>query len=178
MGTPADRKDWVLSMFDWAGQMVTRSVLMQFPSRNTEILDVGAGWGKYGWLLRGYYHRVDAVEVWKESLDPEPYKDIIIGDICDVAADLPAYDVMIFGDVFEHIERARANELLDVIWTRCDQLFIVVPWEMEQGIEDNNPFEEHKQDDLTPEVMAREYPKLHLLVSSKEKGLYIKGEMS
>lgn len=50
MGKPINRQDWVDSMYDWAGVEIMKSILVDFPKETTTILDVGAGWGKYGYL--------------------------------------------------------------------------------------------------------------------------------
>ena len=88
------------------------------------VLDVGAGWGKYAVLLREYLNvkpsRIDAVEAHAPYVDAHRlrvlYDDVIVGDVVDVADErLAVYDVVLMVDVIEHIDKARAVDLLDRI---------------------------------------------------------------
>jgi len=162
--------------YDWAGNTISHKLRYRFP-QGKSILDVGAGWGKYRDLFPDYI--MHACEVWwpyvvEEMLDAR-YQKVFLQDICDLAAsgELEYYDAMIFGDVFEHIERPRAKQLLKDIWDKCEEAYIVVPYMYEQGEVDGNPFEAHQQDDLTKDLMKREYPQLKLVDSDGAKGLYI-----
>lgn len=138
------------------------------------ILDVGAGWGKYGLLLRPDYI-VDACEIWEPYVEPNYlkliYRNVYVSDICDLTFD--HYDAIIFGDVFEHIERAKAQAMLDIVRAKCTEVYVVVPYLYPQGPFDGNPYEEHLQDDLTPEIMMTSYPMLRLHSEGEGKGLYL-----
>lgn len=172
MGSPSQetRND---AMYDWAGLTIQRAIINTFEPTAT-ILDVGAGWGKYRFLLREY--PMDACEVWQQYIVDERlttiYDNVFQFDICDF--DFEHYDVIIFGDVFEHIEREKAKQLLDRIWDKCKELYIAVPYLYKQHEVDGNPYEEHKQDDLTHELIMKEYPQLQLLAKTNEKGIYVK----
>lgn len=161
------------ALFDWAGTTIRRDIIRRFGPDAT-ILDVGAGWGKYRFLLMEY--PMDACEVWGPYIEEEGlatiYDKVFEVDICDF--DFDHYDVVIFGDVFEHIERARAKELLDRILGKCGEVYIAVPYLYPQHKVNNNPYEEHKQADLTDDLMQREYPGLKLLAKTAEKGVYVK----
>lgn len=85
------------------------------------VLDVGPGYGKAAVLLREYLNvkplRIDAVELEKSYVDAHGlcalYDDVRIGDVCDLTdAEFDAYDVILMGDVLEHIEDDRAFDLL------------------------------------------------------------------
>ncbi len=91
------------------------------------VLDVGPGWGKYAVLMREYLNvkpsRIDAVEAHAPYVDDHRlralYDDVIVGDVVDVADDrLAVYDVVLMVDVIEHIDKARAVDLLDRITGR------------------------------------------------------------
>jgi hydrogenase maturation factor len=86
------------------------------------VLDVGPGHGKYGVLLREYAHvaTVDAVEMWDPYVAAFGlegiYRTVHRGDVCNLPQDvLGAYDCVFLGDVIEHIDKARATDLLDRI---------------------------------------------------------------
>lgn len=119
---------------------------------------------------------MDACEVWQPYIEAEKldtvYDSVFQSDICDF--DFKHYDAIIFGDVFEHISREEAKELLKRIWKKCDELYIAVPYLYKQHEVDGNPYEEHKQDDLTDDLIQREYPQLKLLAKTLEKGIYTK----
>lgn len=170
MARPSNRLDYVLSMYDWAGIEVVKQVLIDYPNRNTRIIDIGAGWGKYGVLLKPHYDKIDALDVWwiEDGVYNKTY-------IKNVAEGLPEpYTVAIMGDVFEHLTREDARKFLENVLPQVEQIYIVVPWQMQQEAVDGNPHEEHQQEDLTPELMAELYPELKLLNQTEVKGLYIK----
>ena len=152
MGKP---KDIYPALYDQAGVEVFYDVRKSF-NQGATILDVGAGWGKYQKLFPDFV--VDACEIWppyKEELKKN-YRKVFIKDVCDLKFGF--YDIIIMGDVFEHIEVERAKKLLEYIYHRCQQLYVVVPFLYEQGEVGGNPYEIHLQDDLTPSVMAKRYP--------------------
>lgn len=161
------------SIYDWCGKEIQRMVKGAFTT-DAVGLDVGAGWGKYRYLLPKY--TLDACEIWEPYVKKEKlknrYREVIIKDICDYR--FKWYDFVILGDVLEHIARPQAQRLLDYICSRCEELYVAVPFLYPQAEEDGNPYEEHKQDDLTPELMETEYPMLKLVATNGEKGIYIK----
>jgi len=82
------------------------------------VLDIGPGVGTYAKLLAGpSVHRIVGVEVWQPYVETyrlhELYDDIVLGDVRGV--DLPAADVVILGDVAEHMSGDEARDL----WARC-----------------------------------------------------------
>jgi hypothetical protein len=87
-----------------------------------KVLDVGPGHGKYGVLLREYAHveLVDAVEMWEPYIDDFGlegiYRQVHRGDVCNLPDEvLASYHCVFLGDVIEHIDKDRANALLDRI---------------------------------------------------------------
>lgn len=170
MGTPLQIEE---AMNDWAGLTVQSLVRGRFNPKKTKILDVGAGWGKYKLLLPEY--KMDACEIWEPYVSQENlsslYDTVFISDICDLVID--HYDAIIFGDVFEHIDKDDASDLLARIRDLSEEVYIVVPYLYHQGVVDDNPYEVHLQPDLTPHVMKQRYPELRLVVNDGDlKGLY------
>lgn len=162
------------ALYDWAGIQMFNLVRERFAPKETTILDVGAGWGKYRLLFPDYI--MDACEVWKpyikEERLEEKYREVFAMDICDLGVDW--YDAIIMGDVLEHIEVERAQYLINYLFYRCEEMYIIVPYQYPQGEVDGNHFEIHHQDDLTPEIMTKRYPELQLLADNGNKGIYVK----
>ena len=147
-------------------------------NRNIKILDVGAGEGTYWNYLGDYFENIEAVEIFKPNIDnyklEEKYKKVYNTDIRGFEYDY--YDLIIFGDVIEHLEVNEALEVLNYAYNRCDDLIVAVPYLNPQGIEEGNIYEIHKQDDLTDEVMKERYPFLKNIFKTDYYGYYIKGD--
>lgn len=119
------------------------------------ILDIGAGKGIYGTLAR-IAHEVaviDAVEVWEPYIDEYNLKSIYNNVYNKDARDIDdfAYDVVIFGDVLEHMSKEDAI----AVWNRCAKEarygIISIPIiHYPQGHIHDNPYEEHIKEDWTP----------------------------
>lgn len=172
MGSPHNFMNRITATQDIGGRIVPRHIRENFPPEAT-ILDVGAGWGKYRLLLPE--HKMDACEIWKPYIVDEYldtiYDKVIEMDICDYKFEW--YDIVIFGDIFEHIDRDRAKEMLEYVSKHCKQFYIVVPYMYQQGTVDGNPYEAHMQPDLTDDLMKKEFG-VKLLVIEDDKGVYIK----
>ena len=143
---------------------------------NATILDVGAGEGTYYNLLNKSFAKIDAVEVFKPNIDKygliHKYNTVIYGDIKDFEYDF--YNIIIFGDIIEHLDIKDAQNVLKYAYDRCDEMIVAVPYLMEQGIAEDNVYEIHKQDDLTNEIMLERYPMLKLLHKNTRYGYYVK----
>lgn len=172
LATPSTSESKIDALNDLGGLVVKAYVENNFPKDST-ILDVGAGWGKYRKLLQN--HPMDACEIWKPYVEEEKleelYDRVFIEDICDLK--FGWYDIIIMGDVLEHIEQSRAIELIDYLKPRCKQLIAVIPYMYPQGEVDHNPYETHLQDKLTDSRITELYD-LHLLAQDETKGVYIK----
>jgi 2-polyprenyl-3-methyl-5-hydroxy-6-metoxy-1,4-benzoquinol methylase len=91
------------------------------PSTPRRILDVGAGYGKHGVLLREYLDPtpvVDGVEAWEPYVEAHRlrgiYDNLYVRDILTFTAEeLAVYDMIVMGDVIEHMEMADAYALID-----------------------------------------------------------------
>lgn len=140
------------------------------------ILDVGAGEGTYYYLLNNYFKNIDAVEVFQPNIDnfelEKKYRNVFDIDICYFKYDY--YDIIIFGDIIEHLDIKEAQEVLKYAYNRCDEMIVALPYQYEQGIEEDNIYEIHKQADLTPEIVEERYPMLQLLYKNDLYGYYIK----
>jgi hypothetical protein len=154
-------------VYDWAGTRVQKMVRREFPA-TTEIIDVGPCYGKYRVLLPEYPD-MDACEIWGRSVAVEGladiYRTVFTADICDLVqtAGWKGYDIAILGDVLEHIERPRACELVTRLLETCREVIVIVQYLYVQGPEHGNPYQAHRQEDLTFELMTEHYPGLALM---------------
>ena len=153
-----------------------RDYLERNYKRNSKILDVGAGSGTYFELLHEYFKDIEGVEIFRPNIEKyeleNKYKKVYNVDIRDFKYDF--YDIIIFGDIIEHLEIEDAKEVLKYALGRCKEAIVAVPYCYKQGIEYDNVYEIHKQDDLTPANMQERYPELELLYGNSEYGYYIR----
>lgn len=145
-------------------------------SQSATILDVGAGQGAYYDYLHDYFPNIEAVEVFQPNIVnynlEGKYKKVYNCDIKDFKYNY--YDIIIFGDILEHLTVEEAQTVLDYALDRCKEVVVAVPYQYEQGSENGNDYEIHKQPDLTPELVLKRYPKLKLLYKNDVYGYYIK----
>lgn len=127
------------------------------------VLDIGAGKGTYGSLLKPYVGVIDAVEVWEPYINEfnlrYVYDDILLADVRDlVEDDFLDYDLVVFGDVLEHMSREDSL----AVWSKAASMarygLISVPIiHYPQGPEFGNPYEVHVQEHLHPEDIRKDY---------------------
>ena len=123
---------------------------------NSTVLDVGACEGLWRNLLHEY-PLMDAVEAFEPNARTlRGYNRVFCEDIRNFKYDW--YDLIIFGDVLEHLSVGDAQAVLEYAKPRCRDMVIAVPFEYEQGAIYGNPYEVHVQDDLTPELFDERYP--------------------
>lgn len=143
---------------------------------SAKVLDVGAGSGIYYDLLNHYFNHIDAVEVYKPLIDEfeldKKYHKIFNCDFIDF--DFSFYDIIIMGDVLEHIPTPIAIDLIRKVCKKCTELLVMVPYLLAQPEEGDNKYAKHEQDDLTPEIMSERYPDLKLLFGNNRMGVYVK----
>lgn len=118
------------------------------------VIDVGAGQGVYARMARQVSTavRVIAVEVFFPSVRDYDlqrlYSDVVVADVRWVCWDRIVNkfspDVVIMGDVLEHMRRAEAIEVMDALsWRNIPTLVSLPIVHWPQGEVDGNPFEEH-----------------------------------
>ena len=134
------------------------------------VLDVGACDGLWRRLLPEY-ENMDAVEIFKPNADKlTGYREVFCADIRTFTYD--RYDLVIFGDVIEHMEVREARKVLTYAGMRCTDMIVAVPFRYRQGILYGNPWEVHVQDDLTPELFAQRYPGFEVLCDTGRNYCY------
>ena len=143
---------------------------------DSTILDVGAGCGTYYEYLHDYFKNIDAVEVFRPNIEmydlKSKYRNVFFSDIQEL--EYPYYDIIIFGDILEHLDVISAQKVLNYALERCKEVIVAVPYMYEQGPIKDNIYEIHKQPDLTKKVMKERYPQLKLLYGCDAYGYYIK----
>lgn len=149
-----------------------------FPNRDARILDVGVGAGKYGILLKEYSSVIDGIEAFEKTLKlntylPQYYNEIFVMNVLDFD-NFKNYDVVIFGDVLEHIKTEDAQRLLSRIYNEVSEIIILVPFLYEQDALNDNPYEIHQQPDLTHEIFLDRYKGFECWGLNKQQGIYMK----
>jgi hypothetical protein len=128
--------------------------------RPNSVLDVGMGWGKWGFLIRGqldccrngaqkqkWTKRIDAIEIFEPFITPLHhylYTNIYTIDFRDFQAPTN-YDLMIMGDSLEHVTKEEGKEFLQraMQWSR--NIIISVPgFKDSQGERLGNIHETHR----------------------------------
>lgn len=107
------------------------------------VLDIGIGFGKWGFLVKEYAHKrhpkdssqveLVGVEVWKDYITPVHnliYDEIFIGDILEFlkySESIPYFDLVIMGDVIEHLEKEVGEKLLIDLKNISKRILITTP---------------------------------------------------
>ncbi len=138
-------------------------------------LDVGACDGKWYGLL-GDYLEMDAVEIFRPNITKHnlrrKYRWVYECDICDY--EYRWYDLIIFGDVIEHLTVQDAQMVLNFAQKRCKDMIVAVPYLYTQPAIYGNKWEEHIQNDLTHEIFNERYKGFEPLWKNNEYGYYHK----
>lgn len=119
--------------------------------RPRTVIDIGAGSGTYAQAVRAvspWKGRWTAVEAWEPyiarfGLDGL-YDGVVVADACRLTAPFYRADLVIAGDVLEHMPRASAVRLLDKIRAHAAHVIVSVPvLHLDQGAVYGNPYETH-----------------------------------
>jgi len=117
--------------------LVIKILIANTPSR---IIDVGAGYGKYGVLTRLYlesvrYDRskweltIDAVEPFTEYLTNTRhfYDEVLPYDALEVVDLIENYDMVFFFDVIEHFDKEVGTQLLKTLLRQNRSVLLCTP---------------------------------------------------
>lgn len=133
----------------------------------SSVLDIGTGFGKWGVLIREYTDirlsereperydrenwrvRIDGIEGFRRYLTPVHdyvYDHVHVGDMRDVIDGLGTYDMILLGDVIEHVEKAEGEALLRKCLDHCSGAVVVSTPAVfrEQGEACGNVLETHR----------------------------------
>ena len=141
-------------------------------------LDVGPGAGAYGKLLRGLptVSRLNAVEAWQAYI-PEfrlagIYDNVFVTDVRE-HQDF-AYDVVIFGDVLEHMGRDDALTVYETAREQAGNVLFSIPIiHLPQGAYADNPFEVHVEEDWSHDEILDWFPGIYRAEKFRVTGLYL-----
>lgn len=148
--------------------------LAQNLSNGSTVLDVGACDGIWFDLLSEWY-MMDAVEVWEPNVEKyhllDKYRDVYVKNIKDIFYN--HYDLVLFGDVIEHMTVEDAQKVLAYAKKHSDMVIVAVPFLFKQDAIYGNPYERHIQDDLTPQLFHERYPNFSPLFLYPNYGYYV-----
>jgi SAM-dependent methyltransferase len=115
--------------------------------RPRRVLDVGAGYGKFGYLVREYggAERVDGIDVRPPRF--AAYDRFIVGDVRSIDDLLPpdsTYDLALIVEVVEHLTKPEAFELLERLTRRARRVLVTTPLGFRSQDVDDMPYERHR----------------------------------
>lgn len=143
-----------MSSYPFGKDAVCAWIREHFPA-GAEILDVGACDGIWRQLLPEY--TMDAVEIHGPNADRlHGYRKVFRRDVDGLPYE--HYDLILFGDVIEHMSVEKAQRVLAYARPRCRDMVVAVPFLYPQDAFGGNPWEKHLQPDLTAEIFAARYP--------------------
>lgn len=154
------------------GKPEIKKFLLEHLKPGDKILDVGAGRGTYHDLL-GNDFNWSAVEVWHPTAQYllSKYNKVYEGSIVDFYY-LEDYDLVIFGDVIEHLEVEDAQKVIKHAKEHSKAILIALPYDNEQGPINGNQAEIHRQTKMTPEIFDERYPGFKLILDYKVHAYY------
>jgi hypothetical protein len=124
--------------------------------RPASVLDIGPGAGKYGRIVKMLRddHGLPVESLAAVEIDPSYIEEFGLREIYDVvqegdAALLPdvgpdaTWDLVILGDVLEHLRKSRGVDLIDYLYYRTKYIVLVVPIDYIQGAWEGHHAEAH-----------------------------------
>jgi hypothetical protein len=125
--------------------------------RPASVMDVGCGYGKWGFLVRealdfvGGRHtqhdrsvRIDGIDAYpvESPLLDWVYDSVTTGEVMD--EEISGYDLVVMGDVIEHIPKRQGREIVDELLARNRCVLVNTPREFFQQEILDNPYETHR----------------------------------
>jgi len=117
-------------------------------SQPRSVLDVGAGWGKYGVLTKEYTpaERVDGIDI---APPRHPgYDHFYLGDVRAIDSvlppDTPVYDLALFQEVLEHLDKPDGWKVLEVLARRARKVLVTTPLGFRPQHAPELPYETHR----------------------------------
>jgi len=128
--------------------------------RPASVLDIGVGFGKWGFLCREYLDInelrykpqdwktiIDGCEAFPDYATPVygyVYNNIFFGDVLERVSSLPNYDLIILGDVIEHFDKDVGQDLLNNLMAKSNFVLLSSPTKFFTQELFGNAFEQHK----------------------------------
>lgn len=157
---------------DPRGKKAVSRILRGLFAADTRILDVGAGCGTYQKLLGDYFRHMDACEVHLPYIAryalADKYVHVFAEDIVRFSG-FERYDLVIMGDVLEHLAVNDACAVLSKIRAANAAVMVAVPFLYKQGAYRGVEWERHLQPDLTDSVFRQRYGQFERLVVCRKR---------
>jgi len=135
-------------------------IVKHYPG-NSNVLDVGPGNGTYGKLLQDYEYHIEAVEQYEPYIEEfdllKWYYQVHVADMVTFNYLPGRFDLVIFGDVIEHVGVEQAQQMLRNVEESGADILVSVPFlwpKATKGIIGDS----HVQADLTQKVFMERYP--------------------
>jgi phospholipid N-methyltransferase len=115
------------------------------------LLDIGAGAGKYGQIVRQVAPRCHTIAVemdteWVESFGLRSLYNEVFNEPADkfVYEHLDStFEITIFGDVLEHMKKSQGVDLLHALSYNSKHIFVLFPYDFRQGAWRGHESERH-----------------------------------
>jgi predicted TPR repeat methyltransferase len=130
------------------------------------VLDVGAGDGKWGGILKGKVKKIVALEVWLPLIEPllqsGLYDEVIEGNVRGFL-DWDRFNTVILGDVLEHFCRKKGMRLVETLKLISADVYLTIPISPcpQDGMVYGNPYETHHEQWKHEELTALGFKLLH-----------------
>jgi hypothetical protein len=161
-----------MASWDFGKKEICEHLTIMFPEGST-CLDVGACDGKWSNIL-GAHFKMYAIEAFKQNADAIQHKYIKVFNEEIQNFQYDWYDCIVMGDVIEHLSIKDAQYTIKYAYNRCKELVIAVPYFLPQGAIYGNPYEEHKQPELSHLLFMERYSGFKILLKGDRYGCYIK----
>lgn len=147
------------------------------------VLDVGCGEGTYPNIVKDKFNLLTDAEWWgveawapniKEYNLEQKYFKVLNEDARKISwKDLPKFDLVIFGDVLEHMTKEESQELVKTALEYSKYVLISIPVKhMPQDAVGGNPFEVHVKDDWSHSEVLESFPNIQMSAATKKIGVY------
>lgn len=142
------------------------------------ILDVGPGSGTYSNLYKNIIgEHWTAVEIWEPYIEKfnlkSKYHEVINENILNIL-DYSKYNLIFLGDILEHMEKDKAQELVKNILHDNNFIIISIPIVYyPQDEYDGNPYEKHIKDDWTHKEVLESFDNIKSYYIHDDIGVYI-----
>jgi predicted TPR repeat methyltransferase len=142
------------------------------------VLDVGAGAGAYGKIVRSINPEIelDCIEVWTPYINQFDLGSIYRNVFNYEAKDHKDwnYDLVIFGDVLEHMTKKQALELYELAAAGSPNILFSIPIiHLPQGAEHGNPYETHVEDHWKHEDILKDFRNVVDYSTFSVTGIYL-----